>query len=182
MVGFLCRDGVKHALLYSYASYSNGFENMQDLDVVTAFGIRHVCFVTAFSCKIAPTNLSHIMSSENYLFLMFFNNNEGGAKVYDVTSYLDDHPGGAEVMLDVAGKDADEFFEDIGHSNDAREELAKHVIGVLKLTEEEKEKRRLAAEKKSGGDSSGGMSMIAVLVAAAGIGYYFYKHKFDSSE
>ncbi len=110
-----------------------------------------------------------------------FNNNEGGAKVYDVTSYLDDHPGGAEVMLDVGGKDADEFFEDIGHSNDAREELAKHVLGVLKLTEEEKEKRRLAAEKKSGADS-GGMSMIAFLVAAAGVGYYFYKQKVEASE
>ncbi|KAK1749100.1 cytochrome b5 heme-binding domain-containing protein [Skeletonema marinoi] len=114
-------------------------------------------------------------------WLIIGNENTGGAKVYDVTSYLDDHPGGAEVMLDVGGKDADEFFEDIGHSNDAREELAKHVVGVLKLTEEEKEKRRLAAEKKSGADS-GGMSMIAVLVAAAGIGYYFYKQKVDSSE
>jgi len=113
--------------------------------------------------------------------MLLFNNNKGGATVYDETSYLDDHPGGAEVMLDVGGKDADEFFEDIGHSNDAREELAKHVVGVLKLTEEEKEKRRLAAEKKSGADS-GGMSMIAVLVAAAGIGYYFYKQKVDSSE
>eukprot|EP00577_Skeletonema_sp_RCC1716_P022815 CAMPEP_0113388652 /NCGR_PEP_ID=MMETSP0013_2-20120614/9194_1 /TAXON_ID=2843 ORGANISM="Skeletonema costatum, Strain 1716" /NCGR_SAMPLE_ID=MMETSP0013_2 /ASSEMBLY_ACC=CAM_ASM_000158 /LENGTH=136 /DNA_ID=CAMNT_0000271649 /DNA_START=51 /DNA_END=462 /DNA_ORIENTATION=- /assembly_acc=CAM_ASM_000158 len=114
-------------------------------------------------------------------WLIIGNENTGGAKVYDVTSYLDDHPGGAEVMLDVGGKDADDFFEDIGHSNDAREELAKHVVGVLKLTEEEKEKRRLAAEKKSGADS-GGMSMIAVLVAAAGIGYYFYKQKVDSSE
>jgi len=98
-----------------------------------------------------------------------------------VTTYLDDHPGGAEVMLDVAGKDADEFFEDSGHSNDARDELAKHVIGVLKLTEEEKEKRRLAAEKKSSGDG-GGMSMIAILVVAIGIGYYFYKQKVESSE
>mmetsp|Transcript_7305 Transcript_7305/g.10669 ORF Transcript_7305/g.10669 Transcript_7305/m.10669 type:complete len:138 (-) Transcript_7305:9-422(-) len=114
-------------------------------------------------------------------WLIIGNENTGGAKVYDVTSYLDDHPGGAEVMLDVAGKDADEFFEDIGHSNDAREELAKHVLGVLKLSEEEKEKRRLAAEKKSGADS-GGMSMIAVLVAAAGIGYYFYKQKVEASE
>ena len=101
--------------------------------------------------------------------------------MYDVTSYLDDHPGGAEVMLDVGGKDADEFFEDIGHSNDAREELAKHLIGTLKLTEEEKEKRRLAAEKKSSADS-GGMPIIAILVAAIGIGYYFYKQQVDSSE
>lgn len=35
----------------------------------------------------------------------------GGPKVYDVTKYLDDHPGGAEVIMDVAGQDADEFFE-----------------------------------------------------------------------
>lgn len=61
----------------------------------------------------------------------------GGPKVYDVSTYLDDHPGGAEVMLDVGGQDADEFFEDIGHSNDAREELTKHLIGTLKLTEVE---------------------------------------------
>ena len=99
-----------------------------------------------------------------------------------MTTYLDDHPGGAEVMLDVAGKDADEFFEDIGHSNDAREELEKHLIGVLKLTEEEKEKRRLAAEKKSSGDGGGGIGMIAVVVAIAGIGYYYYKQSVDSSE
>ena len=121
------------------------------------------------------------MPLSKYITHLLCSNNEGGPKVYDVTTYLDDHPGGAEVMLDVAGKDADEFFEDIGHSNDARDELAKHVIGVLKLTEEEKEKRRLAAEKKSSGDG-GGMSMIAILVAAIGIGYYFYKQKVESSE
>jgi hypothetical protein len=46
-----------------------------------------------------------------------------------VTKYLDDHPGGAEVMLDVAGQHADEFFEDIGHSREAREELKKYLIG-----------------------------------------------------
>mmetsp|Transcript_23036 Transcript_23036/g.37933 ORF Transcript_23036/g.37933 Transcript_23036/m.37933 type:complete len:139 (+) Transcript_23036:59-475(+) len=115
-------------------------------------------------------------------WLIIGNENTGGPKVYDVTTYLDDHPGGAEVMLDVAGKDADEFFEDIGHSNDARDELKKHLIGVLKLTEEEKEKRRLAAGKKSGGDGGGGMGMIAVAVAIAGIGYYYYKQSVDSSE
>lgn len=54
-------------------------------------------------------------------------------KVYDVTSYLDDHPGGAEVMLEVAGQDATNMFEDIGHSSDAREEMKKHQIGILKV-------------------------------------------------
>lgn len=96
--------------------------------------------------------------------------------MYDITNYLDDHPGGAEVMLDVSGKDADEFFEDIGHSNDAREELAKHCIGVLKLSEAEIEKRRLEAEKKKAGAGGGGMAPIAVVVALAAVGYYYYKN------
>lgn len=105
---------------------------------------------------------------------------KGGAKVYDVSSYLDDHPGGAEVMLDVGGKDADEFFEDIGHSNDARDELKKHMIGVLKLSPEEVEKRRLLAEKKkSAGAGGGGMGVIAVVVAVVAAGYFYYKNKVE---
>lgn len=55
----------------------------------------------------------------------------GGPQVYDVTKYLDEHPGGSEVMLDHGGKYADEFFEDIGHSSDAREILKKYAIGVV---------------------------------------------------
>ncbi|KAL9190328.1 hypothetical protein ACHAXT_007539 [Thalassiosira profunda] len=108
-------------------------------------------------------------------WLVIGNDATGGPKVYDVTQYLDDHPGGAEVMLDVGGKDADEFFEDIGHSNDARDELKKHLIGSVKLTEEEKEKRRLAAEKaKAGG--GGGFAPIAIVVALVAAGYYYYKN------
>ncbi len=95
--------------------------------------------------------------------------------MYDVSSYLDDHPGGAEVILDVSGKDADEFFEDIGHSNDAREELAKHCIGVLKLSDAEIEKRRLEAEKRKAGAGGGGIGPVAAIVALAAIGYFYYK-------
>ena len=87
----------------------------------------------------------------------------GGPKVYNVTSYLDDHPGGAEVLLDVAGQDADEFFEDIGHSQDAREELAKHLVGVLKLDEAEIKRRQAAAEKVK--ESGGGMNMMVIVIA-----------------
>ncbi|KAI8303527.1 hypothetical protein K4K59_013223 [Colletotrichum sp. SAR11_240] len=32
-------------------------------------------------------------------------------KVYDVSSYVDDHPGGVEVLKDVAGSDGTESFE-----------------------------------------------------------------------
>jgi cytochrome b5 len=35
-------------------------------------------------------------------------------------------------MLDVAGQDATEAFEDVGHSDEARETLAQLEVGTLK--------------------------------------------------
>ncbi|XP_078180121.1 cytochrome b5 [Carex rostrata] len=55
-------------------------------------------------------------------------------KVYDVTSYLDDHPGGADVMIETTGKDATEEFEDAGHSKDARNQMKDYCIGELDPT------------------------------------------------
>ncbi|RAH40564.1 putative cytochrome b5 reductase [Aspergillus brunneoviolaceus CBS 621.78] len=53
-------------------------------------------------------------------------------KVYNVTDYVRDHPGGAEVLMDVAGLDATEAYEDVGHSEDADEILETYLIGTLK--------------------------------------------------
>ncbi|KAK1695426.1 hypothetical protein QYE76_012123 [Lolium multiflorum] len=52
-------------------------------------------------------------------------------KVYDVTPFMDEHPGGDEVLLAVTGKDATSDFEDIGHSESAREMMEKYHIGVI---------------------------------------------------
>jgi hypothetical protein len=52
-------------------------------------------------------------------------------KVYDMTAYLDEHPGGVEVMMDVAGTDATLEFEEVGHSHAARRELELYLIGEL---------------------------------------------------
>mmetsp|Transcript_7249 Transcript_7249/g.15677 ORF Transcript_7249/g.15677 Transcript_7249/m.15677 type:complete len:138 (-) Transcript_7249:208-621(-) len=114
-------------------------------------------------------------------WIVIGNDDTGGPKVYDITTYLDDHPGGSEVLLDVAGKDGDEFFEDIGHSNDARDELKKHMVGVLKLTPEEIEQRRLDKENKSGGGGGGGMGVVAVVVAAVAAAYFYYKNSIEES-
>ncbi|XP_077839842.1 cytochrome b5 type B isoform X4 [Macaca mulatta] len=52
-------------------------------------------------------------------------------RVYDVTRFLNEHPGGEEVLLEQAGVDASESFEDVGHSSDAREMLKQYYIGDI---------------------------------------------------
>ncbi|CAM9174162.1 unnamed protein product [Sphacelaria rigidula] len=106
-------------------------------------------------------------NSKESVWLVIKDMNDGDTpKVYDVTEYLDDHPGGAEVMLEVAGQDATRMFEDIGHSSDARTEMKKYEIGLLKLTEEEKEQLAVEAAKKAARKhkEGGGLNPLAVLV------------------
>ena len=52
--------------------------------------------------------------------------------VYDLSSFLDDHPGGPAIIMDLAGQDVTDEFEDIGHSMDARKLLAPFIVGTLK--------------------------------------------------
>ncbi|XP_048726636.2 cytochrome b5 type B isoform X1 [Caretta caretta] len=52
-------------------------------------------------------------------------------RVYDVGRFLGEHPGGEEVLLEQAGRDATESFEDVGHSTDAREMLKQYFIGEV---------------------------------------------------
>ncbi|XAR71596.1 hypothetical protein NMG60_11017949 [Bertholletia excelsa] len=55
-------------------------------------------------------------------------------KVYDVTPFMDDHPGGDEVLLSATGKDATNDFEDVGHSDSAREMMEKYYIGEIDVS------------------------------------------------
>ncbi|XP_075432597.1 cytochrome b5 type B [Ascaphus truei] len=50
-------------------------------------------------------------------------------RVYDITRFVEEHPGGEEVLFEQAGADATESFEDVGHSIDAREMLKQYYIG-----------------------------------------------------
>ncbi|XP_020370480.1 cytochrome b5 [Rhincodon typus] len=52
-------------------------------------------------------------------------------KIYDVTKFLEEHPGGEEVLKEQAGGDASEAFDDVGHSTDAQEMTKKYFIGEL---------------------------------------------------
>jgi len=91
----------------------------------------------------AATHVEHGVSSRRidteYSFTEISRHNKEGDcwlviedKVYDATSFVDEHPGGY-IILDGAGKDATGLFNsDFPHSPEAREELAKLQIGVVK--------------------------------------------------
>lgn len=66
--------------------------------------------------------------------------------VYDVTKFLDEHPGGEEVLLELAGKDATEPFEDVSHSSDARSLMKKYKIGELVEADRTQSKAAFAAQ------------------------------------
>ncbi|KOB57491.1 Cytochrome b5 [Operophtera brumata] len=79
--------------------------------------------------------------------------------VYDVTPFLDEHPGGHEVLVHAAGRDASEDFEDVGHSFDAKELMKKYVIG--ELVDEDKvelKKRQVSWEDSAAASEASFMS------------------------
>jgi cytochrome b involved in lipid metabolism len=52
-------------------------------------------------------------------------------RVYEVTTWLENHPGHPEVIQEIAGKDVTKEFESIYHSMAARHKLAEFEIGSL---------------------------------------------------
>lgn len=48
-----------------------------------------------------------------------------------MTAFINEHPGGADAILGVAGKDAHRAFLDAGHSSSARQMAEKYLVGPL---------------------------------------------------
>lgn len=54
--------------------------------------------------------------------------------VYDMTEFQMDHPGGPDVLTDVAGTDSTEEFENVLHTEKARKMGHKYLIGIKYYT------------------------------------------------
>ncbi|VDO90447.1 unnamed protein product [Heligmosomoides polygyrus] len=71
--------------------------------------------------------------------------------VIDVTNFLDEHPGGMEILLEYTGCDATEVFESVGHSIAARILAEKFKIGVLPEHEQTQTRQTISEAKVSFG-------------------------------
>lgn len=115
---------------------------------------------------------THNMSSDTWLIIH--------DKVYDITSFLEEHPGGEEVLLEQGGADATESFEDVGHSTDAREMLQQYLIGELCMDDRKKEKPKDDNVTNAGQSSTWTMWLIPA-IAASIVGfmyrYFMLEHK-----
>ncbi|KAK9885989.1 hypothetical protein WA026_014775 [Henosepilachna vigintioctopunctata] len=72
--------------------------------------------------------------------------------IYDITSFLNEHPGGEEVLLEQSGKDASDPFEDVGHSSDARELMIRYKVGEI-IESERKPVKQKNTDWSSGNDT-----------------------------
>ncbi len=57
--------------------------------------------------------------------------------VIDITPFLNEHPGGPDVVVTVSGRDCTHEFEDIGHTDSARRAGDKYIIGRLEGSHED---------------------------------------------
>jgi cytochrome b involved in lipid metabolism len=156
-------NGFRTSSLFRYIAISqNSFINMSENKEITA-------------ADVAKHN------TESDCWIIIGNAKTGGEKVYDVSKYLDEHPGGAEVIMEFAGGNADTMFEDIGHSKDARTKMAEFLIGNLKSDGSAKSAAKAAPATKSKQEleSKGGLSPVAIIVFIIAIllGVYFSQQK-----
>lgn len=92
-------------------------------------------------------------------------------KVYDVTAFLDEHPGGYDIVVAASGKDGTEDYEEIGHSTTATEMLADYYIGEFEGGDAHPVAEAKATKGGKNGGGSGGvvkallLPLLIVLIA-----------------
>merc|ERR1711870_224719 len=94
--------------------------------------------------------------------------------------FLDEHPGGPDVITALAGKDATVEFEDIAHSDSSRTWANKYIIGCLEGASKSVAEHDLPmlAGKETDAGVAGSVWMMTAAVGLIGVsvvGYMFFK-------
>jgi cytochrome b involved in lipid metabolism len=99
-------------------------------------------------------------------------------KVYNVTKFMDEHPGGDEVLLAEGGQDATEAFEDVGHSDEARALLPGMFVGDFEQDSNIKLKSGAAAaqESRMSGAVEQGSNLMYFLPLGVLGGYFAWRY------
>ncbi|CAD2219252.1 cytochrome b5 [Angomonas deanei] len=87
-------------------------------------------------------------------------------RVYDVTKFVDQHPGGMDTLLGVAGQDGTTDFDSVGHSDTAKEDLEKYYIGEI----HPEDKDKLGVPKH---EQKSSMNTVYIILAVIAILAYF---------
>jgi len=96
-------------------------------------------------------------------------------RVYDVTGFLVDHPGGPEIITAEAGTDATAKFEEVFHSDDARRQLPDFCVGTVAGYQGDPD-AVMGKKKSSTGTAQavGGTSPLVYVVALGVVGALAY--------
>jgi len=98
-------------------------------------------------------------------------------KVYNASSFVDEHPGGEEVLLDVGGQDATEAFEDVGHSDEAREILDGLLVGSLKRQPGDPKPKSYESSSAASADAGGmGVGLYALILIGGALAFGAYQY------
>eukprot|EP00746_Dinoflagellata_sp_MGD_P166088 gnl/MRDRNA2_/MRDRNA2_95766_c0_seq1.p1 gnl/MRDRNA2_/MRDRNA2_95766_c0~~gnl/MRDRNA2_/MRDRNA2_95766_c0_seq1.p1 ORF type:complete len:144 (+),score=28.36 gnl/MRDRNA2_/MRDRNA2_95766_c0_seq1:91-522(+) len=106
--------------------------------------------------------------------------------------FLNEHPGGPEVITSLAGKDVTSDYEDIAHSDSARDWTNKFIIGYVegakapeatpdgvdpKQLDPKTKKIPTSQEVSSSGGGGGGMGILPIIIGIvmAGVAYLMFK-------
>lgn len=98
--------------------------------------------------------------------------------MYDVTKYMENHPGGIEVLQEAAGSDASEAFDNAGHSEDAFEIMQDLCVGTLKGAKKKAKPVRVVAPSpqtsRSGSSGFAKFALLTLSTVALSFGYINY--------
>merc|ERR1712066_811107 len=79
--------------------------------------------------------------------------------------FLNEHPGGPDVVTALAGKDVSQDYEDIAHSDSARDWASKYIVGHTEgASEEVKTATTVPSAKMVVGDGNGSKGIVPAIV------------------